>query len=234
MIYDHTSKPYHTRWKLSGENKYNGAYYYSKEIVKNIIPKIKTNRSWVTVNTYPLCEDKSIVFIHDNIDIKQYDWLKKYKDLILICGIKSTCEKVKHLGTPIYLPLSVDIKEVEKYKVKKKTKKIAYIGRKEKITNKLPKDIDYISNLSREEFLSEIAKYKSVYAVGRCAIEAKILGCEILPYDDRFKDPSIWEILDNKDVIKILQSGLDKIDNKKKDKSEIKNELNNKIEDKNV
>ena len=222
MIYDHTIGPYHAMWKLSGKNKYNGAYYYSKEIVNNIIPKIKTKRSWVTINSYPICEDKAIVFIHENVDTNIYNWLSKYNDLILVCGLESTCEKVKHLGTPIYLPLSVDIKEVEKYKVKKKTKKIAYIGREEKRSDILPKDIDFIENLPREEFLTEIAKYEQVYAVGRCAIEAKILGCEILHYDNRFKEDFEWDILDNKDAAKMLQEKLDLIDGKKEIKIEEK------------
>ena len=57
-----------------------------------------------------------------------------------------------------------------------------------------------------------MARYKRVYAVGRCAIEAKILGCEVLPYDERFPNPDVWTVLDSKMAAKILQSQLDIID----------------------
>ena len=71
---------------------------------------------------------------------------------------------------------------------------------------------DLICDLPRNEILERLARYKKAYAVGRCAIEAKILGCEVLPYDRRFPDPSIWEILDNKDAAKILQDKLDELE----------------------
>ena len=57
-----------------------------------------------------------------------------------------------------------------------------------------------------------MALYKRVYAVGRCALEAKILGCEILPYDSRYPDPSVWVVLDNSEVIPMLQKELDKLE----------------------
>lgn len=224
MIYDHTSKPYRAKWKLSGDDKFNGAYYYSQEIVANIIPEVETDRNWVTINAPSQCEDHSIVFIHNNLDTSLYDWMSIYDDLILICGVESTCEKVKHLGTPIYLPLSIDVKEVEEHKVAKKTKKVAYVGRKMKRTFNLPEGIDYLEGMPRELLLDELAKYKKIYAVGRCALEAKVLGCEVLPYDDRFPDPSVWEILDNKEAAKILQSKLDEIDGVKESDKEIESE----------
>lgn len=213
MIYDHTSKPYRAKWKLSGDNKFNGAYYYSQEIVANIIPNVETNRSWVTINAPSQCDDGAIVFIHNNLDTSLYDWMSIYNDLILVCGIPETCEKVAHLGTPIYLPLSVDVAEVEEHKTKK-TKDTCFVGRKMKRTFKLPEDIDYLEGMPRELLLDELAKYKKAYAVGRCAIEAKVLGCKILPYDDRFPDVDRWEVLDNLEAAKILQAELDKIDNK--------------------
>ena len=43
-------------------------------------------------------------------------------------------------------------------------------------------------------------------------IEAKVLGCEILPYDPRFPDPERWKVLDNRDAAVILQKQLDLID----------------------
>ena len=66
--------------------------------------------------------------------------------------------------------------------------------------------------MPREDLLPRLAVYKRCYAVGRCAIEAKILGCDILPYDRRFPDPSIWQVLDNLEAARILQEKLDEID----------------------
>lgn len=224
MIYDHTSKIYRAKWKLSGDDRYNGAYYYSLEIVNNIIPLVETERSWVTINAPSQCTDGAIVFIHNNLDPGLYDWMKQFKDLILVCGVPETCEKVKHLGTPIYLPLSIDVEEVKEHKVKRKTKKVAYVGRKMKRTYKLPNDIAYLEGMPRELLLDEMAKYKKVYAVGRCALEAKVLGCEVLAYDDRFPDPEFWKVVDNKEAAKILQEELDKIDKKENKENELPEE----------
>lgn len=127
-------------------------------------------------------------------------------------------DKVRRYGTPVYLPLSVDTEYLEQFKTEK-TKDTAYVGRKGKPgTEKLPKNIDYLSGMSREVLLREMAKYRKVYAVGRCAIEAKVLGCEVLPFDSRYPDPSIWKILDNKDAAKLLQAEIDKIDKRGKEK----------------
>ena len=210
MIFDHESRGYRRKWHLAGNGRFNGAYFYSKEIVENIIPNIKTDRNWVTVNALGECADHSIVFIHNNMNIGSYEWLKSYKDLVLVCGIKETCDKVKHLGTPIYLPLSVDVKEVEAHKGKKKTKKRAFVGRLDKMTFRVS-DCDILTDMPRSMLLDEVSKYKEVYAVGRCAIEAKILGCEVLFYDDRYPE-DIWDVLDNSEVVPMLQEALDEID----------------------
>jgi hypothetical protein len=211
MIIDHNHLFYRRRWALAGDARYNGAYYYSKEIVKNIIPKIDTDRSWVTINVPGACTDHAIVFIHNNLESKRYEWLKNFKDLILICGVPETCEKVKSYGTPVYLPLSIDIEYVKTYKAKK-TKEAAFVGRSEKKTDQLPEGIDCIEDLPRSELLKAMAQYEKIYAVGRIALEAKALGCEVLPYDPRFPDPGIWVLRDNSEVVLILQQLLDEID----------------------
>ena len=41
MIIDHNDRRYRDKWNLMECNKYNGAFYYSKEIVANIIPNVK-------------------------------------------------------------------------------------------------------------------------------------------------------------------------------------------------
>ena len=221
MIIDHNNPYYKGRWQNSGSNRFNGAFYYSKEIVKNIIPFVKTERSWVTVNLpqenlvpqfTQCCCDGAIFFIHNNLNPDRYEWLRKYKDLILVCGVPETCDKVRHLGTPIYLPLSVDTEEVLTHK-REKTKGICFAGRRSKhLTGKFCANHDIITGYPRDIFLNKIAEYEKVYAVGRVAIEAKVLGCDILPYDERFPDPSIWKVMDNSEAVDLLQKMLDEID----------------------
>lgn len=206
MIISHDSHAYK---KLNNANKWNGAYYYSKEIVENIIPLVETDRNWVTINCSDAA-DHSIVFVHNNLHPEHYDYLKDYHDLILVVGVPETASKVAHLGKTIYLPLSVDISNVAQY-IRPKDRDVCFVGRPNKFDG--TKAIgDYIGGCPREQLLTRLARYKRAYAVGRCAIEAKVLGCEILPYDPRFPDPSIWKVLDNKDAAKILQEELNKID----------------------
>lgn len=212
MIISHENQEYKDKWAQAGRNKYNGAYFYSKEIVKNIIPNVDTTKNWITINVQGVGCDHAIVFIHNNLHPENYDWLSGYDDLVLVCGVKETMPKVAHLGTPIYLPLSVDVAEVERYR-RKKTKDTAYIGRRiKRAGTSLPPYVDCVEGLPRSQFLSAIAQYQRVYAVGRCAIEAKVLGCEILAYDPRYPNPARWEVLDNQDAVEILQAELDKID----------------------
>ena len=211
MIHDHTSEQCQSRWIRLGAGRHNGAYYYSKEITENIIPRINTDRNWVTINNPGCCWDHSVVFIHNNQMPGLYEWLKDYKDLILVCGVPETCDKVKNLGHAVYLPLSVDTEYVQSFG-DEKTKDTAYAGRPDKKTINLPEGIDYLQNLPRPLLLKEMAKYRRIYAVGRTAIEAKILGCEILPYDPRYPDPERWQILDNAEAAEQLQKILDKID----------------------
>jgi hypothetical protein len=210
MVIDHNHSEYRHRWRLAGADRFNGAYFYSKEIAEHIIPNINTRRHWVTINIEGACADHSIVFIHDNMNPSVYDWLKDYKDLVLVCGVPSTCEKVAHLGKPVYLPLSIDVDEVTAHR-HEKTKQRAFAGRKDKMTYKCT-DCDIISEMPRSMFLDELSRYREVYAVGRVALEAKALGCKILQYDDRFMDVDFWQVLDNADVVPILQKELDEID----------------------
>lgn len=212
MIISHKSPLYRQTWERAGENKYNGAYFYSVEICENIIPRVKTDRNWVTINSKGECKDHSIVFIHNNLNIAGYSWLKAYKDLVLVCGVPQTCPKVAHLGTPVYLPLSVDVEYVYNFKVDEKLFDTAYVGRPRKREGLDIGNADCLEGLPREELLMRMAFYERVYAVGRCAIEAKILGCDVLPFDPRYPDPSIWKVLDNKGAAVMLQELIDEVD----------------------
>ena len=101
-----------------------------------------------------------------------------------------------------------------------KDKDVCFAGRENKrLRGNVPADVEYIEGLPRKMFLSELARYEKAYAVGRCALEAKALGCEILPYDDRYPDPDVWQVIDNKESVKILQKELDRIDGKAKEET---------------
>ena len=210
MIVNHEHPIYRQILSLEFVNKYNGAYYYSKEICDRIIPNVKTDRNWITVNVRGIGCDHSIVFIHNNIHLENYEWLSRYKDLVLVCGVPETCEKVRHLGRAIYLPLSINVEEVEEYR-KPKTRDTAFAGRPAKKKNTdLPVGIDFLEGIPRTELLRRMAEYRNIYAVGRTAIEAKALGCNILPYDPRYPDPSCWKVIDNLEAAQMLQEELDR------------------------
>lgn len=205
----------------NGSGAYNGAYYYSKEIVKNIIPNVKTWRPWDTLGMKFLgSADYAIVFIHHNINHdKVYSWLRKYKDLVLVCSTPITHEWAKTMPNchAVFLPLSVDVGYVEQFKTDK-TKDICYMGNrwafKRQYEDKLPPNVDFPPpNMPREELLKWVAPYRKCYAIGRCAIEAKILRCEILPFYPVFQNPDYWKIMSNQEAAQLLQSQLDKIDN---------------------
>lgn len=209
--------------------QHNGAYYYSKEIVENIIPRVKTDRPWVTVNMN-MAIDRAIVFIHSNISIEEkYSYLSDYEDLILVCSVPETMEAVAKYGTPIYVPLSVDVDYVSSFRVEQKSQQAAWAGnrwgfKEIDLMNYLPPaGVDFLTNMPRDEMLRKMATYYTVYAIGRCAIEAKILGCNVKTCDHRFPDSSIWKVVDNKEAAKILQEELNKIDGGKNGKSKNRN-----------
>lgn len=210
MIISHTNPIYRQILSMEFVNKYNGAYYYSKEICDRIIPNVRTDRNWITVNVRGIGCDHAIVFVHNNMHPENYEWLSQYDDLILVCGVPETCEKVGHLGRAIYLPLSINVEEVQSYS-RPKTKDTAFAGRpsKKKDTD-LPVGIDFLEGMPRPELLRRMAEYRNIYAVGRTAIEAKALGCNILPYDPRFPDPERWQVIDNLEAAKMLQEELDR------------------------
>lgn len=219
MIIDHNNPKYRNRWAKQKGNAYNGAFYYSKEIVKYIIPEVETDRTWVTVNVEApgVSYDHSLLFVHNNLRPEHYDWLAKYEDIVLVCSIGDTAKKMRHLGKTFTLPLSVDVGYVEQF-IRDKDRKVAFAGRPaKKMGFAFPPGTDMLCDMPRERLLPIMARYEKIYAVGRTAIEAKILGCEVLPYDERYPNPGRWKILDSKDAAKILQEKLDKIDGRRTD-----------------
>ena len=77
---------------------------------------------------------------------------------------------------------------------------------------KFDDDVDFIEGLPRVELLKRMAMYKNIYAVGRTALEGKVLGCNILPFDERYPDVSLWKAYDNLTMAKRLQKAVDEID----------------------
>ena len=192
----------------------NGANIYSQLICKFFVPYIKTDRNWVTINVGK-CVDNSIVFIHSNINTaKRYGFLKDYKNLILVCSQISTMKAVENLGKAVYLPLSIDTSYVENFRVNIKDKWCCYAGRtgKNGVDALKKSGIDFLYDIPHDELLHRMAYYHYVYAVGLTAIEAKCLGCNVLAYDDRFPNPSVWKVKDCRQMIPELQKILDNID----------------------
>lgn len=216
MIISHEHEAYQRRIKGATIGKHNGAYYYSKEIVRNIIPRVQTDRNWITINIPPYGADHAVVFVHNNLDPEGlYGWLGRYEDLVMVCGIPGTMERIKNIGKPVYLPLSIDVADVVRYR-RPKTRKLAYVGRSVKRENlEIPQSAELIEEMPRPKLLAEMAQFEEVLAVGRCAIEAKALGCRVRAYDPRYPDPSIWEVIDNSEAAAMLQKELNEIKRRK-------------------
>jgi hypothetical protein len=218
MIIDHNHPEYAAIRKKCGNGKYNGCYYYSKEIVKNIIPNVKTWRGWNTVGRElsGMC-DHMIVFLHDNSTPWNYQWLKKYKDLVLVCSSEYTLKSVIYSGHTVLLPMSIDTEYVKQFRTKK-TKDTCFVGNvwvRKSMTDPsvlVPGKVDFFSSLPREMLLKEVAKYKRGFAIDRCAQELLCLGVELLPLETRYGCDNIGQLLDNRDAAQILQKELDKID----------------------
>ena len=231
MIIDHNHPEYIKLRKKTGKGKYNGCYYYSKEIVENIIPNVKTDRDWNTVGKdITGMHDGMIVFLHDNSTPWNYEWLHKYEDLVLVCSSQYTADSVKYSGHTILLPMSIDTEYVKRFRVKKKTRDICFVGNvwvKDNIRSMtypsvtLPDKIDFFSGLKREKLLKKLAKYRRCMAIDRCAQEAVTLGCELVEIDTRYHCDNIGVVLDNFQAAKILQRELDKLDKGGKNESRI-------------
>lgn len=222
-IIDTTDPNYIAYCKVHHQNNrghFNGAYYYSQEIVKNIIPNVETSRPWDTLGMRFLrTTDHAIVFLHHNLHHERvYRWLRRYRDLVLICSTPATYEWAQTVVGchAVFLPLSVDVDYVKQFQTPK-TKDTCYMGNrwsfKRKYEAALPSNVDFPpQNIPREELLKWVAPYRKCYAIGRCAIEARVLGCGILPFYDPFPDVNYWKVVSNQEAARILQNHLDQLD----------------------
>ena len=215
MIIDHNHPGYKKLRRKTGRGKYNGCYYYSKEIVENIIPRVKTWRGWNTVgkDVEGMC-DHMIVFLHDNSTPWHYEWLHKYDDFVLVCSSKYTRDSVKYSGHTILLPMSVDVEYVRQFKTEK-TKDTCFVGNvwvKDNLASELTGKVDFFRPMKREKLLKKVAKYRRAYAIDRCALECKALGCELLEIETRYHCDGVGELVDNREAAVMLQKELDKLD----------------------
>ncbi len=209
VIASHLDACYAERVMRSGDDRWNGAWFYSEEILRGIVPRVRTDRPWVLVNYVGMCEDHAIVFAHNNWHTHIYSWLSAYDDLVIVACRQSTADALAHLGRTVVLPLSVDVAEVASH-ARPKDRDVCFAGRMEKLKSDL--GVPKLTGVPRELFLDELARYRRVYAIDRTAIEAKVLGCEVLPYDPEFPDPSVWKVLDTADAAAMLQKMLDGMD----------------------
>lgn len=202
-----------------GLNRYNGAYYYSLEIGRYFIPNIRTDRNWMTIRAGEACLPHSIVFVHDlfNFD-RKYGYTFGYEDMLYVVGVPDMLDDVKRHGKGIYLPLSIDTEYVKQFR-REKDREACFAGRREWRDGstlskgvKLPAGIDYVEMLPREQFLTEMARYRIVYAETRSMIEARVLGCEARHYHPRFKGTDVGDVLDSLQAAEILQGLLDEVD----------------------
>ena len=222
-IIDTTDPNYIAYCKVHHQNNrghFNGAYYYSQEIVKNIVPSVKTNRPWDTLGMRFLrTSDHAIVFLHHNLHHETvYRWLRRYRDLVLVCSTPATYKWAKTVVGchAIFLPLSIDVDYVRQFETPK-TKEACYAGniwsfKKKDLPKYVPEDVDYPpKDIPREDLLRFVAPYKVCYAIGRSAMEAKCLGCEVRNCDSRYEGIE-WPVLSNREAAKLLQMELDRID----------------------
>ena len=213
VIIDHKHPKSVAARRLLGKNRYNGAYFYSVEIGKYFIPTIETDRNWITIRAGEEGIGHSIVFVHDICKyMEKYAYLRKYDDVVYVACLPEIADALSEYGKTILLPLSVDTEYVSKFRCEK-DRDVAFVGRTEwRREVEFPGGTDFIEMLPRDELLSEMARYRRVYAESRTAIEARVLGCEVIPYHPNFRDRDLWHVLDSRDAARMLQEELDRID----------------------
>ena len=203
------------REKLPYSSSFNGLYYYAKTIEQHIMPRVETDRPWNTIGLRACGGyDRMIVFIHSNSDTAQYVWLNRHKDIVIVSGARQTYEKMKQFGFSVYLPLSCDIDEIRAFgKGIKKDQEACFMGNpwpmyQDEIEKYVPPEVHRFGTMPREKLLPIVAHYKTVYAIGCSAVEARALGCEIKKRSDKY-DPSDFPLFDCADAAKCLQRALE-------------------------
>lgn len=202
---------------LPKTDRFNGAYYYSKDIEHIICPLLTTDRP-INVLGIKECggEDHMIVFVHHYVNVaKRYAWLAQYKDLIIVSSDSQADKVLRHFGKVIHLPLSVNTEEIKKHCVEKKTEDACFYGnpwgfRRQEIEELVPPEVHRFGSMPREKAWDIIAKYKYCYAIGLAAIEASVLRCRLRMSRYRYPNPAqAFPILDCKQAAGMLQRALE-------------------------
>lgn len=212
-----TNETEYKKWRNSLKSgQFNGAYFYAKEIEDIILPKLEGDFfiNTVAVQLYEPKQipDGAIVVAHDN-----YHTVERYspyfgKNITWICSKYDAYFKLMGRGErAVLVPMSVDTEYVRKVAGKpRKTLDTGFFGnawdfKESEMTKLYTQGVELISNLTREEALKRMAKFKTMYAEGRCAIEATVLGCDVklIEYPDFPAEPV--QVLDSRDVIDLWQ-----------------------------
>lgn len=214
MIILGTQSPKYKRWWLrQGDGRFNGAYWYAKEIEDIILPEIKSN---AFINTVAVAIHLpyqipigAFVVAHDNHQtIQRYRKLFN-KGITWICSLDTTQMVLEQAGEKTaFIPLSVDSEYVSQFETTEKTEGTAFFGNswgfKQKYLNELKKggEVAILSKAPRHDLLAKVAKYENVIAEGRCAIEAQMLGCNVTAPDyEREFNSVVPPMMDSREVI---------------------------------
>lgn len=214
IIQDHTTKEYLNAQSKLRSGKHNGAYYYSKEIVENFIPSIKTDYNWQTIN-HQKAPEHCIVFVHSNNALNRYDYLLKYSDVILVCSTHHSMEQLQKKGHKqvCYVPLSIDTNYLNNFKNDNKEGTIA-CGNIWAFTNQTKEmfklnNITHYHDLERDELLTLMSKAETVYAIGRTAMEAIYLGANVIQPEKEYPVEKYDTYYTQQDAINILQQEIE-------------------------
>ena len=207
---------YVRKWENLPSGKFNGAYYYSRDIEEHLAPYLTTKRPINVIGT--VCcggVDHMVVFIHNYLNSKAYGWLSRYNDVIVVSSDYNVEDEILKNHKVIHLPLSVNVEEIAKHKVKKKTEDACYMGnqwvfKKQELAELVPPDVHRFGEMDREKLWDIVAKYKYAYAIGLCAIEARVLGCRLKMSRYRYPDPEgKFKVFDLREAAVCLQEAID-------------------------
>ena len=218
IIQDHNTTEYLIAQSTLKSGKFNGAYFYSKEIVESFIPNIKTTYNWQTIN-HQTAPEHTIVFVHSNNALERYDYLLKYNDIILVCSTHNSLNQLKRKGHKkvIYVPLSIDTDYLDNFKNHNKKEGIIATGNQWAFTTETKNyfknnNIKHYYDIPREELLTLIANAETVYAIGRTAMEAIYLGANVIQPDKEYPVEKYTTYYKQEDAIRILQEEINKYD----------------------
>ena len=205
---------------LPPTDRFNGAYYYSKDLENLVCPLLETKRP-INLLGMKSCGgvDGMIVFVHQYVDVaRNYAWLKQFNNLIIVSSDHRADRILRHLGKVVHLPLSVDTVEIAKHRVERKDQYACYYGnpwgfKRQEIHELVPPEVHRFGTMPREKAWDVIAHYQYCYAIGLCALEAQQLGCKLRQSRYRYPNPArSFPVLDCRDAAKMLQKALDLID----------------------